>query len=322
MSDLQYLRKATLVISSGGTTGNNISAYTAVDALDLSEFHFTFSTKQQDVESPNNCSIRVYNLSRDTVETILKREYAKVTVQAGYQSAFGVIFTGNIKQYRIGRENATTTYLDILAADGDEAYNYAVVKQTLAAASTPADRLNAAIAAMNPNGVTAGTIAPATGGVLPRGKVLFGMARAIMRQETQNMGMTWNINNGKVNVVPLTGYRPGEAVRLSSLTGLIGIPEQSENGLQVRCLLNPRIAVGGLVQIDNKSVNQTVQQSPSAAPIAYNSYVGIQLLARVTNDGLYRVYVAEHQGDTRGQLWYTDLVCLALDPSTNTVLVK
>lgn len=320
MSVQQFKRQARLVVSPGPFQGNNPSAFVPAggDSLDLSELHFTFHTSQQDVESPNNCTIRVYNLSDATVRKI-RGEYSQVTLQAGYEGGTGVIFSGTIKQFKIGRQDATTKYLDILAADGDIPYNFSVVNKTLAAASTAEQRIAAAVGAMVPNGATAGYLMPATGGVLPRGKVLFGMARAVLRQEARNIGATWNISNGQVNVVPLDGYLPGEAVDLTSATGMVGLPEQTNEGIKVKCLLNPRIVVGGLVRIDNKSINQIVQANPNAAPIPYNQYAGLQLLATVANDGLYRVYVAEHDGDTRGTSWYTNLVCLAVDPSSRKV---
>lgn len=306
MAEQQWLRKASLVLVAG-TSG-----------LDLSELHFTFRTSQTDVESPNNCAIRVYNLSDDTIKQI-RGEFSEVVLQAGYEANYGVIFRGNIKQYRIGRESATDTYLDILAADGDLGYNFGVVNQSLGAGSTPKERYQAMVGAMNSKGLYTGFSPQTTGGVLPRGKVLFGMGRDLIRNHAASIGATWSIDQGKVNVIPLTSYLPGEALVLNSFTGLVGTPEQSEEGLRVRCLLNPRITVGGRVQIDEKSVNRTVQQNPNAAPVAYNQWTGIQNLATITADGFYRVYVAEHQGDTRGQAWYTDLVCLAVDQASGTV---
>ena len=53
--------------------------------------------------------------------------------------------------------------------------------------------------------------------------------------------------------------------------------------------------------------------------MAYNQYTGVQNLAQVSTDGLYRVFVAEHSGDTRGSEWYTDLTCLAVNPQTQQV---
>jgi len=317
----QFKRKAGLALQRRHVIGNNPSAFVPGEIMDLSEFQFTFSTSQQDVETPNSAAIRVYNLSRETAIGLQKSHYDKVSLQAGYEGAYGVIFEGNIKQYRLGKENATTTFVEILAADGDLAYNYAVVRQTVAAGSTPDVRINASLAAMAPYGVAAGEIMQFSGGVLPRGKVLFSPAPGLIRNEAQYQSATWNISNGFVNVTPLNGYLPGEAIEINALTGLIGIPEQTEQGLIVRCLLNPKISVGSLVRINNKDVNQIMQAGPDVAPVRYNSYVGTQFLAHITADGLYRVFVASHTGDTRGQPWYTDLVCLAIDPSTDKVLV-
>ena len=320
----QFLRKATLLVQRPAVTGNNPSAYVPGETLDLSELQFRFNTVQQDVESPNNCTIRVYNLNQSTVDKLSKFEYSQVILQAGYQDSYGVIFQGQIKQFRVGRENATTTYLDILAADGDLAYNFTFIRQTIAAAAnTTANTTQAALTEFKKNGVSGGYMDPliSTGGVMPRGKVLFAHGREVMRKAVQSVGATWNISNGQINITALDGYLPGEAVVLNALTGMVGIPRQTENGLEVQCLLNPKLVVGGLVKIDNTSVNQLMRQ-PGSAPIPYNSYVGLQFLANVTNDGLYRLYVVEHDGDTRGPNWYTNLICLAIDPSTNKVTVK
>lgn len=302
----QWLRKASLMLVNGAA------------ALDLSDLRFTFKSSAADTESPNSVSIRVYNLSEATVRTI-RGEFSRIVLQAGYAGNFGVIFDGTIKQYRVGKETATTSYLDILAADGDIGYNFGVVNRTLAAGSSPAERTAVTIAAMGPQTISAGYIPNSPGGILPRGKVLFGMARDYLHSQASSTGSTWSIQNGKINVVPLDSYLPGEAVVLTAATGLIGIPEQTAEGVKVRCLMNPRIIPGCLVQIDNKSVNQTFQANPKGAPVPYDKWAGIQLLASITSDGFYRVYVAEHDGDTRGTAWYSDLVCLSVNPSTQKV---
>lgn len=236
-----------------------------------------------------------------------------------------MIFDGTIKQFRFGRESAVTTYLDLLVADGDIAYNFATCNTSCAAGTTRAERLDKAMSAMNSKGVSAGQLLiDSTGGVLPRGKVLFGLARGLIRAECQSIGATWSIQNGKINVIPLDGYLPGEAVVLNSATGLIGRPEQTADGLRLRCLLNPKIQVGGLIQVDNESINQTVQkdgQGPSEgnAMLPYNQYAGLQQFATITNDGVYRVFVVEAKGDTRGQDWYLDIIALTVNPVTNKV---
>lgn len=315
MNGVQFGRRASLVVAGGG------------GGLDLSDLHFKFEVKNSDNESPNTASIRIYNLSADTVRQITGRtpvEYTRVVLQAGYEGAFGVIFDGTIKQFRRGRENATDTYLDILAAANDLEYNFGVCNLTLAAGATHEDIAVAVSTAMGlePGVVKADDALRVTGGALPRGKVLWGMGRVHLRNLAASMGSTWTIENGKVNVVPLTGYLPGEAVVLSPMTGMVGVPEQTDQGVRVKCLLNPRLRIGALVQIDQASVNQTFAQASSALPagqLPYDKYAGLVNLADITADGFYRCYVAEFSGDTRGQEWYTDIVGLAVDISSQTV---
>jgi len=303
----QFGRKINLVLVDGQ------------NGLDLSQLHFTFNTEQADQEMPDNIRIRVYNLSDSTVKQI-RGQYARVVLQAGYEDNFGVIFDGTIKQFRIGRENSTDSYLDILAADGDQAYNFAVVRQTLAREnSSPADQHRTLISSMTAGGVTPGYTMRFTGGILPRGKVLFGLSRARLRELAITQRASWSVSNGKVNVIPLDSYKPGDVVELNSATGLVGIPEQTEQGLRFRCLLNPRIEPGVAIRINNSSINQTLQQNPTAAPVPYNKYVGLQLLATIANDGLYRVFVAEHSGDTRGNEFYTNVTALAINDDTKKV---
>lgn len=309
----QFGRKASLMVMRPDSKGNNPSAYVPGSVLDLSQMHFQFSTQNQDEEGPSNCSIRVFNLKEDTQKAIIKFDYSRVILQAGYEGSFGVIFDGTIKQFRTGRLSATDTYLDILAADGDIGYNFGVVNTTLAAGSTSGQRVAAAVDAMSQHGITLGADLSESGGVLPRGKVLFGMARMTVRTEAESRGCTWSIQNGKVQIIPLDGYLPGEAVKLTAQTGLIGLPRQTQAGIEAQCLLNPKIVVGGRVQIDNKSINQLMQQNGKADPVPYNSWAALQFLATTNDDGFYRVYVAEHEGDTRGQAWYTNLVCLRVN---------
>lgn len=308
----QYNRKAELYL------------VTPDKALDLSKLHFRFQTSQEDAESPATVSIRVYNLSPETITNILK-EYSRVILKAGYENgAYGVIFEGTVRQFRRGKDHdAVTTYFDILAADGDWGYINARVSASLEAGISPQLALQAAMAPLKDYGIKPGHIPDVGfGGVLPRGKVLFSSGIAAVRKEVRNANSTWSISNGVLNVIPVDGYLPGEAVVLNARTGLIGRVEQTNQGMTARCLLNPKIQVGGLVQIDNAAINKTMSENNAALPIGQQRYdkYGIEYLADISADGLYRVYVAEDIGDTRGVEWYTDLICLAMDSSTKKVV--
>lgn len=288
--------------------------FTGEKGLDLSEFHIKFSTQNSDTESPNNATIRVYNLAPATIKRI-QGEFQNVSLNAGYENGnYGVVFQGSIKQFRIGRENATDTYLDILAADGDIGYNQGIVNTTLAKGTTQADAIKASVAAM-PGGVIADTSFLTDKQHVPniRGTVLFGMARARLRNIASSLDSSWSIQNGQVVFLSNTGYASGEAVKINVNTGLIGLPEQTDGGIKVKCLLNSRIRIGGLIQLNNAEIIQLMQRDPNAAPIAYNQWTGFQFNAPLSPDGIYRAYVVEHEGDSRGQSWYSHIVCLAVD---------
>ncbi|WP_248322041.1 hypothetical protein [Caballeronia sp. Sq4a] len=299
----QFGRKATLIVS----TGSN--------GLDLSQLRFKFEVRQADTQAPNTLYVRIYNLAPATVKAI-QGEFTTITLQAGYEKGnFGIIFQGTIKQFVRGKERNVDSFLDIWAADGDEFYNFGMVNQTLAAGSTPKQILDSITKqnadagklpyATDVNGLVGGIPAQA----LARGKVLFGMTRDYARDWAAKNGFRWSIQNGQAVLVPVTGYRPGEAVVLSSTTGLIGVPEATSDGVHARILLNPLVRIGCLVQIAQADINTlTVKQLGL-------SYQGLPSAAVTTAAGFYRVLVSEFIGDTRGQEWYCDLTCLAVDTS-------
>lgn len=306
-ANAQFLRKASLILKKGG------------QALDLSAFRFAFTTSQADLPSPSNCEIHVFNLSQDTMQQI-QGEYSEVVVQAGYQNGnFGIIFRGDVRHYRISRPDGTTNQLDIMAADGERAFNNAMVQKSLAAGATVTDQIEAVREGFKSWGLDIGYngIAPGDAIALGRGKTMFGLARTALTSITRANHATWSISDGKINILPLDGYLPGEVIKLNRDTGLIGRPEQMQEGIKVRCLLNPRIVPGRLIQIDQKSVNRTIVAGGNKLQLAYNSRTQPLYLPEVAMDGYYRVFVTEHFGDTRNpQPWYTELTCLAANAVT------
>ena len=137
---------------------------------------------------------------------------------------------------------------------------------------------------------------------------MFGMAQDQMRVLADSTLTTWSIQNGKVNVVKKDGYLPDEAVVLNSQTGLIGLPEQTQDGINARCLLNPKLKVSGRVQINNASIQRAAMSL---------QYTAINYFPSVAEDGFYRIVVIDHEGDTRGDAWYSDIVCVAIDETVS-----
>lgn len=310
MDTKQFGRKVSLIIGQG--TGQ---------AIDLSVLRFTFRVQRGDQQTPNSARIRVYNVCDNTAKQAALKEFNRVVLQAGYDGNYGIVFDGSIVQVRRGRESPTDTYLDITAADGDMAYNFAVVSTTLASGATQVDIVDACLKAMGQYGVTPGYIPDLPPNSLPRGKVLFGMAREHLETVARSTQTLWSIQDGKLQIVPETSYVPGDVPVINANTGMVGLPEQTQNGITIRMLLNPSIKIGRLIHLNNRSV-QEYEFSLRHDQQVTNWNTSRQ--NKFNSDGYYYVMANEHWGDTRGNDWYTEAICLAVDatPIDTELLTK
>lgn len=293
----QYLRKMTLLVSD--KAGN---------ALDLSQFRVKFSVKRTNSQTVNTADIKVYNISQSAALQIQK-QYTKVILQAGYDSNYGVIFAGNVIQTIIGRESGTDTFLQILAGDGDLAYNFAIINQSLAK-PTAQDQINQCADAMAKMGTTKGGNSTIQSGTkLYRGKTLYGNARHYLQGVASTNNQVFSIQDEKIVFVPENGYLPSVAVVINETTGMVGSPQETLEGVNVKCLLNPFIQIATRVRLNNAEV----QRKALDITIPGSSK---ELTVGLTADGLYFVLGVDHTGDSRGNDWYSSLVMIATDPST------
>lgn len=290
-----------------------------VEGIDLSDLRIRFSVRRGDLSTPNSADIRVYNVSAETARKSRLREFERVVLQAGYPGNYGTIFDGTIKQVRRGRESQTDTYLDITAADGDSAYNFAVTSVTLAAGASPSDQINAVMADLEAKGVRLGELPNLPNTRLPRGKVIFGMTRNHLDNLGRTTDISWSIQDGQLTLIPNTAYLPGEAVVLNAETGMVGLPEQTQNGITVKALLNPGIRIGRVLQINNSSI-QLYRYGLALSDVQGNQWV--KQSAYLDADGFYRPIVVNHYGDSRGNDWYTDVICLAIDATLPPGLIR
>ena len=302
----QYLRKVGLVVNTGSS------------GLDLSNMRIRFKTQGMHEGAPNTAWIRVYNLAENTAQSI-QTEFQEVSLQAGYEDGnYAVIFSGQIMQVKKGRESNVDSYVDLVCGDAFRAHTQGFMAKTLESASQ-----TDVVKAVHENASAMGVkLAPDAlqvvgaskmGGVLPRGKVLWGLGSDVLRGVAESTGTTWSIQNGVLTFSDRAGYRSGEAVEINSQTGMVGIPEQTLQGIEIKTLLNPLIAIGGRVQINNADMNQTANTKLSDK--AYWQQPSDRMYATLSTkeDGVYRVLVCEHSGDTRGQEWYSNLTCLLID---------
>jgi len=320
----QYLRQFSLIVATAAGNG-----------LELGSLRCTFNIRRGDIQTPNTCDARIYNLSTNTANLIASPEFTQLQVKVGYgaTSNLALIFAGSLKQVRLGREDQKNSYVDLTAADGDQAYNFSSLALTLAAGTaTPLTQVQAFIAAMakqalgSPTGkpggqtVSAGYIPALSTNAPPRGRTFFGGAKDELRDFANNNDCKWSIQDGKLCLIPNTGYIVGaDPVLITPATGLIGVPEQTQNGLGIRTLLNPALKIGQRIQLQSSNINQ-YRYGLDTLSVAQQKYT--QAVLSTAADGVYYIMRASHSGDTRGNDWYTDLVCLSCDAAIPTETVK
>lgn len=310
-----WIRKAELLLAMKALTAKD----TSVPALKLQQMHLTFEVHSSDFETPNTMVVRVYNLDPTTSKAIV-REYDQVSLSAGYvQGTYGMVFSGAIQKARSGKESMTDNFLEITAGDGDNprGYNYGFVNTTLNHSVQRATWLQVYEQCAKAFGVSTDKQTMdwlASGLVMPRDRPLYGLARVHMRQLAESLKARWSIQNGVLVVIPNDKVRVGAVTILGPETGLIGIPETTEAGISARCELNPLLTIGSKVQIAKELITATTIRNQ------FLGYRHPEFMAKLAVDDVYRILQIDYIGDNRGDDWYCDILCAALDKVNDNVI--
>lgn len=275
----------------------------AASALDVSHLRVTFDVHQALTSAPNWSTIRVYNVDEDTISQI-QYEFDRVDLYVGYGDADEAthLFQGQVIQFNAGSEVGPDTWLDIVAQDGELATNWTTVNHTLTAGWTQREAAQEAARAMAENGATVGHVGGLPETPMPRGKAVYGMARDYLDALRFNASSDWSIQDGRVELLPFEETTPDEAVVLTAATGLIGVPKRTVDGIIIKSLIDPAFQRGGMVEIDNASIQD---------PNIDLEYKADNYRPSVSSDGVYKIRAADHVGDTRGRDWYTTLTCIS-----------
>lgn len=311
--------------ASASRSANLATGKTGSEGIDLSEMRINFRLKKGLTGVPNMLEARVYNLSPDTIKRV--RQYGRVQLAAGYESNFGMIFDGTVLLYIIGKENPVDSYIDIRAGDLDELNNGAVAL-TFPAGTTLEEKAKKMLKAV---GATVGEIKLGDAGKIKnlRSSSFIGMLYEGMRDITNATQSDFYMDNGTVHVISWAGYRRNQLVELATDTGLVNIPKVTPQGIEAECLLNPKLRLGSLVKIDTGLISDIPYEPGASGPFSdkmgnLQSAQGVAAGGRAfkypaasvnktegRGAGIYKICLLDHRGDTRGNTWYSYLVCAA-----------
>jgi hypothetical protein len=298
MSNEQFIRYGKLEIKSNDKI------------IDLSEFAYEFNISAYLIDTPNTLDIRIFNLSTSTENEIID-EGLVITLTAGYigEGMSGIIFDGAIVQIRTGKQGGVDTFIDITATDGDGLYKDGFIAETVQAGSNARQRYNNILAktSYKPESWEIAISNLNDENRLPRGKVYYGRTTEFLRTESAQCGADWTYENNTVRVLGRDEYlNPDITHIINAQTGMIGLPTQTIEGIQVKCLLNPNLKPGERIELNNDSIQQRRIGTELTEQSRWTLEQSI-ITEGVT--GHYKLIGLSHNGSNRGPNWYSELIC-------------
>ena len=298
-STRQFLRRAQVITGVHGA------------GLEVDDLRIYFKVTKTIGRTPNTATIKIWNLSPDN-EALVKGEFDDVILNAGYDGSTRGLFRGNIR-YAEGYPEGSERILQIDCGDGDRDFQNTAINVTLAAGTTTAQLVDHVLSKFG--SVKKGTIT-LKDKKHARGRVISGMARDVLDRVAMDQDAHWSFTDGVLHIIPVGQTLPNEAVVITSETGLLGAPTRTDKGIKVTCQLNPIIVPNGKIQLDNNDFRDQVRAQrlklPGAKPHTGAKAKQSHKLAAIDPDGIYRVIRVDHEGDTRGEKWVSEIVCVAL----------
>lgn len=330
----QWLRKIELLVYE---SDNDKGSALNLTPDPQTQLQVVWQVRKATIQSPDILFARIFNLAPSTVAKVVA--FKRVQLSAGYRTGrYGVTFNGTVVQFRRGKENPTDTYLEIIAQDGWWAAAGDTVTGKWETGTKMVQIIKDQLGQMKGSSqqpVSVGDVVAGSYGdqQLLRRMVTCRMGHMAIRDHCNAANADWFVEDGKHVFLDRTKYRDGEAAVLRPSTGMVGIPEVTPQGIQVKCLFNPNLKLGGLVKIDT-DVLSGVPFTPGGAtkidangnpiaspPPAGVTFLGLQQLttAFTSPTGTYKILLLDHNGETRGNPWYSDMVCVALDAAGKSI---
>lgn len=278
--------------------------------MDVSNLRCIFKTKADINTYCQLGTLTVYNMNARTEKEVIEEGF-QISIFAGYEDGqYGEIFTGDIIQIFRNRENGIDYRLEIIAMKGNSTFTANFCRTTLAAGSNPRE-IPAVLANQSTKKFEVGTVSEEIPNQpLPRGKVLFGTPAKYLRDiSVWHDAYCWAGKDDKLEVRTCEQEIPEDNVLvLTPTTGLVGTPVYTDNGINIKMLLEPRLAPEYMVKIDNEIIQR---QALNIDVNNKNGQVNQQQVSQqdqFDKDGEYQIFSIEHSGDTWGDDWTTTVV--------------
>jgi hypothetical protein len=261
-----------------------------------SALRIRFEVKQGVKDTPNTAKITVFNLS-ETSRSAISANGAlnpgkgavgaagavgtQIKLVAGYQGLVDTLFFGSAFKVTTKRDGPDIT-TEIEATDGQEALLNATFNQRYPKDTDLWRILRDVAKAMS---VDIGVVVGLPDYKLSRSQTLTGGCRQVLTDCLGRHGIEFNVLNNKLNMMPKGRHLGHAAIVVSPLTGMVGVPSITDEGVTFDSLLNPKLIPGQLVQV--------VSQNQKAV-------------------GFYKLRAATFVGDSHADDWKVTAECARL----------
>lgn len=253
-----------------------------------------------DYLSFNTAEIEIYNMTSET-RALISQEGLRIRLDAGYEDLHKVIFEGVVNNVTVVKENVdiiTTLFcssdMTALSNDVSETLNGINITDYLSnlckknGIKLEMKKIDKSITEYSVDGSVSQTIA--------RICSLF--------------GLTYSIDDGMIRIiskdVKSDDVKDNEAILVTPTTGMLGNPDITEEGCNVKTLLDCRHHVNGYYKLEAPFASYNLNNltvRPEA--VLGGELNAIAFIDSRTYNGIYMVLSMQIKGDTRGNAWYT-----------------
>lgn len=210
----------------------------------------SFDLTKTITSEPNEATISIVNLNQSTRNLITDKKYNRILLNAGYGDDMRTLFVGYIDEVE-NRKDSTDITTTMTCSDGSKDYREARTAVTVKKGQSDKEIVKEVLKDM-PNTET-GIQEYKKATKLPRGKTLVGNSRDILKTVAKNQDANWSIQDGKLLILPKTSaLANNEGFLIQEGSGMIGSPQKTSDGLEVRCLLNNIMRVGQLCRVASR----------------------------------------------------------------------
>ncbi len=258
-SNTLFRRRVSLVISAPvkGFAENGVLV------VEITELRVSFKVKKTSGKTPNTAEVTIVNLNAER-RAQLQEKGGKFSLQAGYSNLVQQIFTGDIRDVSHIRNGANWNTL-IHSGDGERAYRWSRINETFKAGTLVKDALHSVVKSMGVNKGNVDAVLDTMTAQYVNGIALHGSSQVELDRILRAQGYEWSIQDGALQVLKTEQTTSILIPDIGPDSGLIGSPEfgadEKTKGpkLKAKCLLEPRVHVGGRVHLTSERFNGDVR---------------------------------------------------------------